>query len=448
MDSRSKTKGLDRAELERISKLPDAEMAFNLYSYMCEKVMGRKAAPPSVTYAYGVYDTTGTKASDPRKRVTSDSNIAIPEGRTLRTEPEGQHIGKMAHTQQVRGSYTLYVDLRDDKPPVRFMMINGKPGERRFDPDANRYVDTLVEEHVNILRGFLTVDTNTNRRLFCFLELHPANWGSPVRKPEDCERLGFTVSTESVDFLRLPSIRTDVKLSADIAKVMDEARELELLSKLQACDSDTLRKTSKACGMSALLPDIDKTMQYRSFLSAIIKSKDTSEVTRNHKEIIKSALSGDEAFVQEVVNSAFELGVLTVMDGEYYFKGEHWDNFICPASRAGEERDHLISILSVPGHQDWVSKLDGAVGDVMSDTRTADKVFEQHDREIERAIAEGLIVYEKNKWYVKSEDGTNQELVSVAIGSKAKQLDGLKAWARKLDIEKLKEKLILLYAVD
>lgn len=444
-----KARGLDRAELERISRLPDAQVPVDLYNHLCMHVMGRKAAPASVTYAYGVYDTLGNKITDPRVRRTQ--GVELPPGRTLRTEPEGQHIAKMAHTQQVRGSYTLYFDLQDKKPPVRIVLINGRPGERRWDADGQRYVDTLDEEAVNIEHGYLSVDTKNNHRLFCFLELHPANFGSPVRNLEDCQRLGFTVTADDIELSRRPSIRTDVMLAVKTAEIMDQARNLELLGKLQAADPATLRKTARACNFPGLIAGTDHDIQFRAFLKGVIESKAASEAIRNHQEIIRAALSGDEAYVEGLVTAAFDLGILATADGEYYFNGDHWADFICPISRAGEERDHLISLLSVPGKQDWINKLDTAVTAAKNEIHRADAIYEQHDREIEKAIAAEILfkdTQKTKKWCVKGVDGQVHELVSIAVGSKEKQLEELKKWARNQNIEKLKETLALLYAVE
>lgn len=439
-------KGLSRERLVEISSMPDRERPTALYLHLCEEVLGRKKAPQEVVYWYGFYGSDGKRLQSPR--TTRTEGVDVPAGYSLNTAKGENHMPRQAFSQPVKGSYRLDFDLNDGHPPVTVTMINGRPGELQFNNELGKYVQLTNEEVVNIERGIRTVDTRADRFLFCFLELHPANFNSPVREPDACLRKGFSVSADREDMERLPNIRANVSLSVQEQEILRDAMQLEILAKLDAFTGPELRKTARACGFPGLVvgSEIGHDTQFRTFLKKVLESTDPRD--KAARDIAAQALNGNKEYVGELVAKAFSLDLLTVADGEYFLDGDHLSDFMCPVSRQGEEIDHLVSLLSVPNRIDTVNRIDVAV-QVAEAARQRDQgAWEQHDREIDAAIAAEILYKDttRKKWMVRDASGGTHELVTIAVGvSKERQLEELKAWARKKSIDKLRETLAALF---
>ena len=372
--------------LKEIQSLTPREMYSELYKYLCVGILGYPGIPTHIEYQYDHYDNqNGSEKIIGPGKMTDSGRVPVSQASQLDTMPipEGV-IPKKGDGNFIHGQYTLTV------LGVSFTMVWGPEGTPQWSQELKRNVTPMEPRPFNFPNGVYRMEPSRDPSQYAWIELHPSNWNSPVRKPDLCiGRLGELVTCDEALAKRNVNIKSNLIVDVVSARVELEAGEASLQGRVAGMDDAALRKLCLRTNVR-LVAGVDLRKQYISHLSQIIK--DRTGTFKDELAIIKSMVEPDLMDVEKTIQDGFAMNVITYDDGEYFLNGEILDDSIaCPANMALENIDYLVTELRSRGNHQVMARIDMAVTSAKNDTSVKALLFVEHDRLIDKWIADGHI---------------------------------------------------------
>lgn len=372
--------------LKEIQSLTPREMYSELYKYLCVGILGYPGIPTHVEYQYDHYDNqNGSEKIIGPGRMTDPGRVPTDKAGQLDTMPipEGV-VPKKGDGNFIHGQYTLTV------LGVSFTMVWGPEGAPQWSPELKRNVTPMEGRPFNFPNGVYRMEPSKDPSLYAWIEMHPSSWNSPVRKTDLCiGRLGELVTCEDALAKRNVNVKSNLLVDVVTARVELEAGEASLLGKMTGMDDAALRNLCKRTNVR-LVAGVDLRKQYVAHLGQIIK--DRTGTFKDELAIIRSLVEPDLMDVEKTIRDGFTMEVITYDDGEYFLNGEIIDDtIVCPANMSLESIDFLVTELRARGNHEVMSRIDRAVTAASNDTLVKARMFVEHDRLIDKWIADGHI---------------------------------------------------------
>lgn len=441
----ARAKGLDREKIEAISKMQQDQAAPELARYLLQEVMRRKEPRDMVCYTHMRCSPSGHPLDVGREKITQAAAVAGVAN--VNTSPSNPMTDRKGGGRTVRGQYRITVKNLSPAWSYAFTFTHGVPGEPVWSHGENKMVATTVPRDLNMPFGFLDVAPDGDPFLHAFLELHPQNCTAPSMHPEQTEPRGFTVTAEKhfnrgwALFLpdgahrqtdtEIQKSATSTRRTVDLANKSD--KELIAICRVMGFTVNEHLSSS---------PRDQMMMKIRDLLD------DAGGRRADRQQQLFDLLDGGENHVRDIVEKAWEMGVVE-FDGGYYIntaegKREDWPWIICPVGEAGFEREFLVAALSENRDQAKINAMDTAIVARQNDLLRAKDEFAAHDRLIDGLVADGNLYRNPSmkQWMVKVKGGSGQMVVKLdPKASEDDQAEKLRAWARTMTYDKLMDKL-------